>query len=141
MSTYDPKQIQVSFGPLALGDFAEGSMVKVSASADHFELKQGGAGATEWINKNMDIYDIEFNLLQTSPINASLSALLAADKSGNGSVYPFTVKDAGTGATSLVFIKEARIIKNPDAEYSDSTNSRTWTLKGAGAGSLVIGGN
>lgn len=141
MATYDPKMIQASFAGIVLGDFAEGTMVKVTPTNDHFELKQGGAGATEWVNKNMNLYDVEFTILQTSPINAALSAKLAADKANNGGVGPFMVKDAGVNATSLVSLPECRITKSPDAEFADSTTGRTWTLKGAGAGSFVIGGN
>ena len=141
MGTYDPKMIQASFFGIVLGDFAEGTMVKVTPTNEHFELKQGGAGATEWVNKNMNLYDIEFTILQTSPINAQLSAKLADDKRNNSGVGPFMVKDTGIDATSLVSIPECRIVKSPDAEFADSTTGRTWTLKGAGAGAFVLGGN
>ena len=141
MATYDPKMIQSSFAGIVLGDFAEGTMVKVTPSNEHFELKQGGAGATEWVNKNMNLYDVEFTLLQTSPINAQLSNKLAADKKDNSGVGPFMVKDMGANATSLVSLPECRIVKSPDAEYADSTTGRTWTLKGAGAGAFMVGGN
>jgi len=141
MSTYDPKLIQASFNGVILADFAEGTMIKVTEEDDHFELKQGGAGATEWVNKNMNRYSVEFTLLQTSPVNATLSALLAADKLSNAGAGPFLVKDNGVSATSLVSLPECRIVKSPGAEYADSTTGRTWTLKGAGAGAFVIGGN
>lgn len=141
MSTYDPKLIQASFNGVILADFAEGTMIKVTQEGDHFEAKQGGAGATEWVNKNMNIYTVEFTLLQTSPINATLSGLLASDKASNDGTGPFLVKDNGTVATSLVSLPEARIVKAPDAEYADSTTGRTWTLKACGAGAFVIGGN
>ena len=141
MSTYDPKLIQASFNGVILADFAEGTMLKITPEGDHFEAKQGGAGATEWVNKNMNIYTVEFTILQTSPINATLSGMLASDKLGNGGAGSFLLKDTGVAATSLVSLPEARIVKNPDAEYADSTTGRTWTLKACGAGSYVIGGN
>ena len=138
MATYDPKQVTVSFGNLILGDFGPDTFINITRDGDDFEAKQGAAGATEWVNKNSNIHNIEFTLLQTSPINDSLSAALEADRSGNGGAKSFQVKDAG--GTTVVSFGEARIVKPANVEYSASSNARTWTLKATKASSFNIGG-
>lgn len=140
MATYDPKLVQASHGSVILADFAEGTFIEVSQTNEAFELKQGAAGASEWVNKNMDMYDIKFTLLQTSPVNDLLSAALESDKSTNAGALPFMLKDAGPGGTTLVSFGEARIVKAPNAAYGDSTIGREWNLKACKKTSYNVGG-
>lgn len=140
MATYDPKLVQASLGDIILGDFGPDTFINVNFDMDEFEAKQGATGSTEWVNKNSAIANIEFTILQTSPINDRLSALLSGDRANNTGAVPFMVKDAGPGGTTLVSFAEARIVKRPNLEFGNSTTNRTWTLKGVKPSSVVIGG-
>ena len=140
MGTYDPKFVQASIGDIILGDFGPDTFINVSFETDEFEAKQGAAGSAEWVNKNSAIANIEFTILQTSPINDRLSALLNGDRANNDGAKPFIVKDAGVGGTTLVSFAECRIVKRPNLEFGNSTTARTWTLKGIKPTSVNIGG-
>jgi len=141
MATYDPKYVTASFKGVILGDFAADTFIKVTRDGDDFEQKQGAAGYDEFTNKNINMHIIEFTCMQTSSINAALSAILAQDRIDNLGEGAFLLKDVGPNGTTLVSISSARITKPAEADMGGSTKERTWTLRGGKAGDYVIGGN
>ena len=86
----------------------------------------------------MEHFEVTVTLLQTSAVNAELSAALAADQLTNAGVFPLTIKDL-LGNT-LFFAPQAWIRKDPEWEDGDDTNSRAWVFD-TGIGSNLVGGN
>lgn len=137
--TFDPKSIAASFGAIILGDWAKGTIVKVSTDGDDFTMEKGADGEYDRINNNNNLLTVEITLKQTSPINDALSAFRTADKLGNVGGVPLLIKDMGPGGTSTVAIPKCHIKKAPDMSVADSLQPRTWVLEGAGT--MFIGSN
>ena len=138
VKTFDPKMIVITFGSIPISGYAEGTFVSVNRSGDAFAKRKGAGGDVERINKNQGDFEVTVTLLQTTPTNKELSAVLAADQVTNAGVFPLTIKDL-LGET-LFFAPQAWIRKDPEWEDGDDLNSRAWTFD-TGIGSNLIGGN
>ena len=136
--TYDPKKTVVTWGGVIVTGFADGSFISMTRSGDVFEKRKGADGSVDRINKNANDFTVQLTIMQTSPTNDALSALLLVDQSLNTSVLPLTVKDLS--GTTLFFAPQAWIQKDPDDEFSDSLGSRQWTFA-TGIASKYTGGN
>lgn len=138
VKTFDPKMIVITFGSIPISGYAEGTFVSVNRSGDAFAKRKGAGGDVERINKNQGDFEVTVTLLQTTPTNKELTAVLAADQVTNAGVFPLTIKDL-LGET-LFFAPQAWIRKDPEWEDGDDLNSRAWTFD-TGIGSNLIGGN
>ena len=138
VKTFDPKMIVITFGSIPISGYAEGTFVSVNRSGDAFAKRKGAGGDVERINKNQGDFEVTVTLLQTTPTNKELSAVLAADQVTNAGVFPLTIKDL-LGET-LFFAPQSWIRKDPEWEDGDDLNSRAWTFD-TGIGSNLIGGN
>ena len=138
VKTFDPKMVVITFGSIPISGYAEGTFVSVNRSGDAFAKRKGAGGDVERINKNQGDFDVTVTLLQTTPTNKELSAVLAADQVTNAGVFPLTIKDL-LGET-LFFAPQAWIRKDPEWEDGDDLNSRAWIFD-TGIGSNLIGGN
>ena len=138
VKTFDPKMIVITFGSIPISGYAEGTFVSVNRSGDAFAKRKGAGGDVERINKNQGDFEVTVTLLQTTPTNKELSAVLAADQVTNAGVFPLTIKDL-LGET-LFFAPQAWIRKDPEWEDGDDLNSRAWIFD-TGIGSNLIGGN
>lgn len=138
VKTFDPKMVVITFGSIPISGYAEGTFVSVNRSGDAFAKRKGAGGDVERINKNQGDFEVTVTLLQTTPTNKELSAVLAADQVTNAGVLPLTIKDL-LGET-LFFAPQAWIRKDPEWEDGDDLNSRAWTFD-TGIGSNLIGGN
>lgn len=138
VKTFDPKMVVITFGSIPISGYAEGTFVSVNRSGDAFAKRKGAGGDVERINKNQGDFEVTVTLLQTTPTNKELSAVLAADQVTNAGVFPLTIKDL-LGET-LFFAPQAWIRKDPEWEDGDDLNSRAWTFD-TGIGSNLIGGN
>ena len=138
VKTFDPKMVVITFGAIPISGYAEGTFVSVNRSGDAFAKRKGAGGDVERINKNQGDFEVTVTLLQTTPTNKELSAVLAADQVTNAGVFPLTIKDL-LGET-LFFAPQAWIRKDPEWEDGDDLNSRAWTFD-TGIGSNFVGGN
>ena len=138
VKTFDPKMVVITFGSIPISGYAEGTFVSVNRSGDAFAKRKGAGGDVERINKNQGDFEVTVTLLQTTPTNKELSAVLAADQVTNAGVFPLTIKDL-LGET-LFFAPQAWIRKDPEWEDGDDTNSRAWVFD-TGIGSNLVGGN
>lgn len=136
--TFDPKKVIITFGITVLTGYAEGTFVKISRSGDAFEKRKGSDGSVDRINKNAFDFKVSVTLMQTAPVNALLSALLAADQISNVGVLPLVVKDLN--GVTLFTAAQAWIAKDPDTEFGDSLGNREWTFD-TGAAAKLDGGN
>ena len=138
VKTFDPKMVVITFGSIPISGYAEGTFVSVNRSGDAFAKRKGAGGDVERINKNQGDFEVTVTLLQTTPTNKELSAVLAADQVTNAGVFPLTITDL-LGET-LFFAPQAWIRKDPEWEDGDDLNSRAWIFD-TGIGSNLIGGN
>lgn len=136
--TYDPKQMVVTFGPVILSGWADGTFLSVSPGDDAFEMRRGADGSVDRTNKNVFDATVSFTLMATSPTNQQLSIIHEADKLTNGGVLPLAIKDLN--GTTLFAFPQAWIVVAPDAESSNSPSDREWRLQ-TGKGVQNIGGN
>ncbi len=137
--TFDPKQVVITFGALSISGYAEGTFVSVNRSGDAFAKSKGAGGDIERVNRNQGDFEVTVTLQQTSPTNAELSAILAADQASNAGVWPLTIKDI-LGQT-LFFAPEAWIRKDPEWEDGDDLNSRAWVFDTGIVLTNIVGGN
>lgn len=140
--TYDPSMVRVALSPisgiLTLAGYGDGTFIKINRSGAAFEKKKGADGTVDRINKCAYDFEVEITLKRTSPINALLSGLLAADQFSNEGVFPMSIKD--DSGNSLFEASQAWIEKDPDLEYADSLGNITWKIA-TGIGANLIGGN
>jgi len=137
VKTYDPKKIIITLGAIIFTDFAEGDFVEITGD-DGFEQSRGADGSVNRTNKNVDNYDVNINLSQTSITNDALSAKYKADKLNNLGISPLTIKDLN--GTTLFYSAQAWIKKLPDTTDGDTMGSRQWNLHAANC-DFTVGGN
>lgn len=136
--TYDPKLIIITFGPVIVSGYAEGTFLSIARNGDVFEKSKGADGSVDRINRNANDYSATLTLKQTSLTNDAFSLILKQDQLTNTGKYPLTVKDLN--GTTLFFAPQAWIGKDPDPEYSDSLSAREWRLD-TGNAQFTQGGN
>lgn len=136
--TFDPKKIIIAFGATVLSGFPEGTFIKIARNGNAFEKSKGADGSVDRVNKNAYDFQVVATLKQTSPVNALLSGILAADQLSNVGVLPLTIKDLN--GDTLFEAPQAWIAKDPDAEFSDGLSNREWTFE-TGPGAFLCGGN
>ena len=136
--TFDPKAVVITFGPIIIIGYAEGTFCTVARSGDVFEVSKGADGTVDRVNKNSNNFAVTVTIKQTSPVNDLLSAVQAQDSLSNTGKYPLTVKDIN--GTTLFFAPQAWIGKDPDPELSDSLTNRPWRFD-TGIAELFQGGN
>lgn len=138
VATFDPAKVVFAAGLKTLSGFAPGTFITIKRNGNGFEKKRGSDGDVERINKNANDFEVEVKFLQTSSANDILSALYATDTSTNAGVIALTIKD-GLG-TTVFSAPQAWISKDPDVEFADDTQARTWTFQ-TGKAALFVGGN
>ena len=144
--TFDPSKVIVAIaGVGVISGFADGTFVKVTRTGSAFEKKRGAAGEIDRINKNAYDFEVEITLKQTSPYNAVLSGLLAADQLSNQGIFPLTITDTSASSVSAtppsVFTApSAWIEKDPDVDYADSLKNHMWKIA-TGVGANFIAGD
>lgn len=136
--TYDPKQIIITFGGVPISGYADGTFIKVSPAGDRFTRKVGADGEVARSRSNNDCHNVEITLMQTSPGNAALSAVLAEDRFFNTGIRPLQIADIN--GSVLDFWPDAWIKADPDQEYSKEVGDRTWMLETGQVGELFIVG-
>jgi hypothetical protein len=98
--TYDPKKVLMTWGPVLFSGFADGTFINAARNNQGVNMVVGstGDGARAISNDKSGI--VTATLLQTSLVNAQLSAIEAADQNNGDGVLPLLIKDLGS--TDLV---------------------------------------
>jgi hypothetical protein len=126
---YDAKSVIITFGPILVSGFADGTFVSVDQNEDSFTLQMGTDGEGTRSKSNNKSHTITFTLMQSSDSNDLLSAqhnLDLATPNGDG-IGPLFVKDLLGRATYLA--ETAWIRKPPTAEFGREAGPREWTLE------------
>ena len=136
--TYDPKLVLMSYGPVILGDFADGSFITCEADQDDYKTERGTDGRVDFIRNIGRTFTVTVRIMQTSAFNDALSAARMLDLTANTGPLPLIIKDLQ--GLSLQFFPQARIMANPKLGYSATTEAREWVFKCIN-GDMFIGGN
>ncbi|MDD5034855.1 MAG: DUF3277 family protein [Methylococcaceae bacterium] len=129
LSAYDSKDVVITFGPILLGGFAEGSKVKVEQNEDSFKLAVGVDGDACRVKTNNRSAKITVTLLQSATCNDLLSAVHNEDilsPSGDG-IFPMSVLHKY--GTTIVAVERAWIVKPPTVEFSNEVKEREWVFE------------
>jgi hypothetical protein len=110
--TYDPKKILASFGPVLFSGFADGVMITAVRNNPGVNLAVGSTGDSARAISNDESGLITITLLQTSNVNALLSAIEKLDQATGDGVNPFFIKNLN--GVDLVSAASAWIQKPAD---------------------------
>lgn len=136
--TYDPSLVVMSYGPLPLGDFAEGSFITCEPDQDDYSTKRGTDGGVDFVRNIGRTFTVTVRILQTSLFNDGLSALRLSDLTANTGTWPLIIKHLQ--GTTIHFFPQARIIGNPSHAFGASTEAVEWKFKCIN-GDMFTGGN
>ena len=129
LGNYDPKNIQIIFGPHEVKGYADGTFVTAENDEDSFGLANGADGDACRVKSNNNSGTVNITLLQSSASNAFLSAQAELDKAtpnGDG-IQPLLIRD-GNGLT-LVVADRAWIQKSANVEFSKEVTGREWPIR------------
>lgn len=138
---YDSNQVTIVVANIPISEgFAEDTKIEIVPEANAFEDVVGVDGKVTRSKTNDRRATVTLRLMQSSPMNAVLSALHEIDLSAdNGAgVGAFMVKDLG--GTSLHVASASWIQKSPDVKYGVKATEREWKIRVADLRNFV-GGN
>jgi len=141
--TYNPREVSIVVCGIPIdGGYASGEFLRITALGDWFTEEMGTDGEVTRTDTGENRYTLVLTLMQSNPLNALLSALLAADRNTpNGAgVAPTLVKDRS--GTSLFTAPSCWITGPPEQVYSNQAEARAWTIRAvAGNAPNIVGGN
>lgn len=140
LKNYDPNQVVVLIGAIPVSGFADGAFVNVEKNSDAFTLVVGSGGEGCRTRNRDESGTVTLTLMQSSEVNALLSAAHELDKSlpAGAGALPLMIKDL-TG-TTLVAAELAWIRKVSNVEFGKEAGSREWVLESSDL-RVFAGGN
>ncbi len=129
LKTYDPRKHDIVFAGILINEgLADGTFLTITPETPGFSTKVGVDGEVTRTRSHDRRATATVTLMQTSEVNARLSALYAADRAAvNGQgVGSFFVQDRG-GDTVLRSSK-AFISDGPDVTLAAEAETREWTF-------------
>ncbi len=139
LSTFDFKQVSVSFNGQILSGFAEGDdAIMVEFDTEQWNLNIGADGEGTRSKSNNSAGKITLKLMQGSPSNDILNAAYQVDKIAGQGLGAVFIKD--NSGRSLHTAVEAWIEKMPNVAYGANSGSREWVIRTHNLVS-TIGGN
>lgn len=121
MQTYDPNQVNVTFGAHIVTGFASDTMITISPTNDKYITEMDAHGSAIRVKQNGNNYEITITLTQMSPSNNIFSI---ATNAGNAGTSPFALRVGDTVFTSA-FTYVQRV---SDITYGTNLSNREWTL-------------
>lgn len=135
---YDPKLIIMSYGPVFLADFVDGTFITCEADQDDYRTERGTDGRVDFVRNIGRTFTVTATIMQGSNVNTALSGLRVSDFTANTGTWPLLIKDLKD--LSLQFFPQSRIIAPPSVSYAASTVGREWRFKCIN-GDMFVGGN
>jgi hypothetical protein len=130
MFYYDGDAVTLNLGgiPIETGK-ADDGFLEINQLNPTFSLK-GGVDGTQTLQKNNDFsHEVLVKLMQSSPANATLSAIfIAAKKSAGGQLGVIPIGVADTLGTSKFVAAEAIIEGLPNQPFNKEVSSVTWRI-------------
>lgn len=124
--TFDPGQVTVSVDGITISGFADGTFIIAERTEESFTKVVGADGQVSRSKSNNRSGTFTITLLQTSPSNETLSALLARDEKNGNAIVPVLIKD--NLGTSRLFTGTGWIQKMPNVEYGKEISNREWVI-------------
>lgn len=134
---YDPKLVTVTVGGAIITGFSDGTFINVVRNEQTWNLKVGVDGEGTRARNNNTSGKFEIELMQSSPSNDVLSALIAADENAAAGAVPILVRD--THGTTVASCLTAWVQKYPDVGYAKETGVRKWIFE-TDALNIFVGG-
>lgn len=134
IATYNPKKVTISLGNHIVTGFADDSFVTIDPNGDGVTKKVGCDGEIVRSVSPDDTYIVKLSVLQTSPTNAWLQRMFAADVENGTGMFPILVKDL---SGSTVFkAAQAWPAKPASRGFGKESSNREWELH-TGSGTLT----
>lgn len=134
IATYNPKKVTISLGNHIVTGFADDSFVSIDPNGDGVTKKVGCDGEIVRSVSPDDTYIVKLSVLQTSPTNAWLQRMFAADVENGTGMFPILVKDL---SGSTVFkAAQAWPAKPASRGFGKESSNREWELH-TGSGTLT----
>ena len=134
IATYNPKKVTISLGNNIVTGFADDSFVTIDPNGDGVTKKVGCDGEIVRSISPDDTYIVKLSVLQTSPTNAWLQRMFAADVENGTGMFPILVKDL---SGSTVFkAAQAWPAKPASRGFGKESSNREWELH-TGSGTLT----
>lgn len=124
--TFDPKDLVLTVGGVAISGFADGEFVNIERTNDSFSMVSGADGDTSRAKSNDKTGQVTITLAQTSPSNAVLQGFAVLDEQSNDGVVPVIAKDLN--GASIFFSKAAWVRKPASANFGKEIQNREWVL-------------
>lgn len=143
-ATYAPNEVSVIITQASTGlvhlvaGYSEDSIVAVDRNSDTFSMYKGADDTATRIYNADSALQMTLSLQQTAETNDILTALYKNDKTSRDAMFSILVKD--NSGRSFFFAEEAYIAVLPNAQYSNSMQTREWTIHAPNS-DMVIGGN
>jgi len=135
---YDPKQVVLSLGGVAVEGYADGTFITAQRNNQTFNLVSGASGETVRAKSNDKTGTLEITLLQSSATNDWLSGKMLADE-GPTNAGKFSVAMIDKNGTTVVSAVEGWVQQPPAVEYGKELGERTWTIE-CGELLFLVGG-
>lgn len=139
LNFYMPAEVQASLGGAPIDGFAPGSIIEYERVAERTNEVVGTQGDVGVAVIKNPLVSVKFKLLQTSASNDTLSALANAQDNATAATIAAALSIADMSGTTRLSGK-AWIKKDPTVGFSDTVETREWTLM-CRATTFVIGGN
>ncbi len=128
VQTYSPSDVSLIIALLyEATDFAPSSIISINKDSEYFAVQKGACNKSERTHIADNVYTLEISLSQTSPTNSVLNALATLDVQSRSGMFPIFAKDSS--GQSLFLAPTCWIESPPTASYTDSIETRVWTIK------------
>lgn len=125
MTSYDPKLVGISFGPLPLLGFASGAMIEVTMLGDGTKAAVGTQGEAVLIDSHNRSAEVKCRFMATGLGRNTLSQLRAHFTAGNPAL-PLMIGSLDTGEEIAGGV--AKMKNHPDSAFGDDAPIREVTF-------------
>lgn len=128
LNSYSPKDVNVSFNGIAITGFAPDSFIRVKRNTDVLSEVVGAAGELSLTKIADKTGEIEIELMQTSPSNLALSALLFGTEWDDAPIPVGEIIIVDPSGSNFTLAHNAYIKMAPDIDLGAEQTSRVWTF-------------
>lgn len=138
--SYDPQKMICSIAGVTLSGFSDGDSIIARRSEDMSFMRVGIDGSVGRARNANKTGEFEFRLLQTSAVNAQLSALFAIDNLSQDGAIDVPISIIDLSGASLCTATAAWLKSIPEGVFGKEVGERIWVFSAA---DLIIfhGGN
>lgn len=128
LKTYNPANVQITWGGWVFNGYAEGTFVEASRNTDNTSMSEGADGSIGITKIPSRSGQITLTLQQNSPSNMFLSKVqLAQDASDEDIIRAdMTVRDKS--GSFLAYLNSAHIMTPTGFTLGDDQQPKTWTF-------------